>query len=465
MPRLAGLPPNQRKDRTLQATSISIVDNGARAGEKATRAIQQTIDQVHAAGGGRVVIPDGHWVSGTIRLKTGVTLHVSPNAVLQGSGDMADYPTDESRPLFQGQRHHFIVAHEAENITITGGGTIDGNGPAFWLDPQPPSRWYRAKRPRVSPMVEIRHCRRVVLDSITIRNSPGWTIHPYCCDDVTIRNVRVENNLYGPNTDGIDVNGCRDVFISDCKLTCGDDAIIIKATKDARSCERILVTNCVLTTNCIGVGIGQETESDVRQVTVSNCVMHHCHRMIGLGIWAGGTVEDVTITGCVGDTLETAPLARPIQLEVKQHVGWDVPLGRMRNVQISNIVARTQGRVLLTAQEAGGIENVTLRDILLVYTGLEDADRLSPPDGATGSSQYANQNLEARRQNAAVVVENLRNFVLDGLAVQWPESVEVPHSALWARHLDGGLLNLQRAAGCGDAPPTVLENVTALVRD
>jgi polygalacturonase len=450
----------------MDKLQVSILEHGAVPDAPATAAIQAAIDQAAQAGGGTVVIPDGTWTAGTIHIKSGVTLHVRPNAVLLGSPRIEDYPADDARPDFQGQRHHFLVAHQAENITITGGGVIDGNGPAFWHEPAEGSDWYRARKPRVSPMIEIRNCRRVVLDSITVRNSPGWTIHPFCCDDVTIRNVRVENHLHGPNTDGIDINGCRDVFISDCKLTCGDDAIIIKATQDARSTERVLVTNCSVTTNCIGVGIGQETESHIRQIAVSNCVMRHCHRMIAMGIWAGGLIEDVTVTNCVGDTHETYPLARPIQLEVKQHVGWDVPLGTLRNIQISNILARTSGRVLLTAQDGTLLENVVLRNINLVFDALEDADQLSPPDGATGSSQYANRNLEARRQNAAVVAENMKDFVLDGLQVTWPEQAPIPYAALWARNVRGGLLNVPLARGCGGAQRAIrLDAVDAIVKD
>ena len=111
---------------------------------------------------------------------------------------------------------------------------------------------------RISPLFEIRKSLHVVLDGFTIEDSPGWTIHPYCCDDVTIRGLTLDSDLYGPNTDGIDVNGCRDVFISDCNISGCDDAIILKATQDARSTERVVVTNCVLTTKCGALGLGAE---------------------------------------------------------------------------------------------------------------------------------------------------------------------------------------------------------------
>ncbi|MFP4053679.1 MAG: glycoside hydrolase family 28 protein [Phycisphaerae bacterium] len=429
---------------------VSIADHGARPDTLCTDAIQSAIDTVAGGDGGTVFIPAGRWISGTLHLRSRLTLELHPAAVLQASRDLDDFPEQPSRN-FQDQKRFFIVADECEHVTISGGGTLDGSGPAFWDPPAEGRKWKRAKQPRMHPMLEFRRCRHLTLENVRIINSPGWTVHPYCCDDVTIHRVRVENDLYGPNTDGFDINGCRDVNISNCHLSCGDDAIILKATRDARSTERVTISNCVVRSNCIGIGLGQETESDIRQVAVSNCVMYECNRMFTIGIWAGGTVEDVVVSNCVGDTHCEPWLDRPIQLEVKQHVGWDVPLGRIRNVQISNFVATGVGRVLMTAQDGTMLENVVLRDVHLRFTDLEDAEQLSPSDGATGSSQYANRNLEARRQNAAMVVENAENLVIDGFNVTWPAEPkdDVPYAGMWARHIRGGLIDAPLLKPCG----------------
>ncbi|MFP4107294.1 MAG: glycoside hydrolase family 28 protein [Phycisphaerae bacterium] len=442
---------------------IRITDTGAQPGRVCTDAIQSAIDQAGEAGG-TVFIPAGTFLTGTLKLRSGVKLNLHPAAVLKAANDIDLFPPSARAERSEHSKRNMIFADGCENIEISGGGTLDGSGPAFWNAPAEGSNWYRAKNPRVSPMLELRRCKHVVLDNVNIVDSPGWTVHPFCCDHVIIRNITIKNHLHGPNTDGIDVNGCRDVFITGCRLTCGDDGIIIKATKDARTCERITVSDCVINTNCIGVGLGQETESGIRQVTVSNCVMFNSHRMFAAGIWAGGWIEDVTVTGCVGDTLNTYPLARPIQLEVKQHVGWDVPLGHMKNVQISNFISKGAGRILLTAQDGTMLENVSLRDIRMDFTELEDAEKLSPPTGDKGSSQYANRNLEARRQNAAVVVENASKFTLDGLNVTWPDNGDVPYSAVWARNVQGGQVNIPLADGCNGAEPARLENVDWIER-
>ncbi len=440
---------------TTSTSFVDITDHGARPGGKCTQAIAAAIERV-ASTGGTVYVPPGRYETGMIVLKSGVTLHVDPAAVLVGSGDIADYPRNPVANTHEHDHHFLVYAEDAQDITLTGGGVIDGNGPAFWDEPAPGRQWWRARSPRVIPMIELRRCRRVRLENIRIANSPGWTVHPYCCDDVTFRGVRVDNHMFGPNTDGFDIDGCRDVFISDCHLRCGDDAIILKATPKARSTERVVITNCICHSNCIGIGIGQETESDVRQVSVSNCTIYNSHRMFTIGIWNGGTVEDVTVSNLVGDTLDCFYLARPIQMEIKQHLKLPPrPLGAIRNVNISNIIARTQGRILLTAQDGSFIDNLTLRDIRLQYAALEDAAALSPPDGETGSTQYANRNLEARRQNAAVVLENVRNLDMEGLRIHWPEpgapsrchgapadsgpdgggAADPPYGVLWARRV------------------------------
>ncbi len=435
---------------------VSITDFGAAADALCTEAIQKAIDSVAAQGGGTVFIPAGTWVSGSIYIKSGVTMHLSPSAVLKGSENMADYNEQPWGSNNDQGKYSFVIIHEEENVVFTGGGTIDGSGFSFWDEPAPEAvyKWYRAREPRVSPMIHVSHSKRVTFDNIRIANSPGWTVHLFCCDQVILRGVTVDDYLYGPNTDGFDINGCRDVFVSDCRLSCGDDAIIIKATRDARTSERIMITNCSVETNCIGIGIGQETLSGVRQVTVSNCVAKGCHRMFMIGMWEGGFVEDVTVCGLVGDTLtrDAITLARPIHIEAKQHAQRGGEHCTLRNVQISNVVARTKGRLMLVAQDGMPIENVTLRDIRISIVGIEDPEELSPASGTQGSSQYANRNLDARKQRAAVVLENLRNLVMDGVYIDWPPTTgsEKSFNGLWARGIEGGFLNIPLINGFGE---------------
>jgi hypothetical protein len=434
-----------------------------------TRAIQAAIEQA-AAHGGTVWVPPGIWRSGTLFLRSRVTLRLDPAAILLASGDLADFP-DIGSVIHHESGRSFIVADGCEDLVIEGGGVIDGNGPAFWEQPLPGSPWLRAddgKRPH--PMLELRHCRRLRISDVTVRNSPGWTVHPFCCDQVVLRGVTVENHPFGPNTDGFDIDGCRDVFVSDCRLSCGDDGIIIKATPKARSTERIVITNCIVFSNCIGIGIGQETQSGVRQVAISNCVIHRSHRMVTIGIWDGGDVEDVTVSNITGDTLAHYSLARPLQFEVKQL--WTLPqtrpLGRIRNVTVSGFSCRTQGRIMATAQDGAWIENLTLRDIRLDYVHLEDPQTVVSKDGRRGSNQFANENLEARRQNAAIVLEGVRGAEIDGLRVHWPAAGAADTASDGPRRQAGSpdpawrVLWARRIAACRIAAPFARPSVAGL---
>ena len=147
-------------------------------------------------------------------------------------------------------RHHLLVARGLDDIAITGRGVIDGQGPAFWKPQAHDRAWIYAKEERVIPMVEIDDCRDVLIDGITLRESPGWTLHLQCCDRARLTGIRIDNHRQGPNNDGFDINGCRDVMISDCHIDTCDDAIVMKTTHNTRSCERITIQNCVLGCNC-----------------------------------------------------------------------------------------------------------------------------------------------------------------------------------------------------------------------
>ncbi len=425
-----------------------------------THAIQKAIDAANSAGGGVVLVPPGTWVCGTIRLKDNVTLNVQPGATLLGSPNIEDYPAVQDSRRGDRHVHHFIVAEDAVNVTLTGGGTIDGNGPAFWEPQRAPRSWIGAKSPRISPMLDFVNCTDLRIENVTITNSPGWTLHPHMCRRVWIRGIKLINHLFGPNTDGIDVNGCRDVMISDSYIECGDDAIVLKTTHDSQPLERVTVTNCIIRTNCVGLKLGaNESVHDMRQVTFSNCVVYACTRAIGLYNWRGCTEEDIVISNITCDTDCGFILNRPIHIDAR-HAEFGP--GVIRNVQISNVVARTDGRILMTAADGYRVENVLLRDIRLSYPVIDDPAPTAP---GAGSHQFSMHSPEARAARAAVVADGIRNLVIEGLTIDWPdgdppaswsgpknangsdrlyerpEGREPTFAAFWGRRLRGGLID------------------------
>lgn len=384
-----------------------------------TVAIQKTLD---AAGekGGTVVVPPGTYMSGTLILRSHTTLHLQPGAVLLGSPNIEDYIHMTAGHNKDRQPYHFIVMKGVENVSITGTGKIDGNGPAFWKPFDVMPRWIYAKDKRVSPMVEITKSKNIRLNDFTLTRSPGWTLHLHDSDDILIDGIRIDNHLYSPNADGIDITGCRNVIVNNCNIVTCDDAIVLKTTVDSRSLENIAVTNCLIQTSCVAFKLGDESVKDMRQIAFSNCVIYNSSRAIGLYAKDGGNYEDITISNIVSNTNAPFILNRPIQFMVQARTPG-TPAGAIRNVSISNFISNTEGRILLTSETPGGIENLTLRDISLRYTYIEDPGPLEK--GAT-SHQFPNTTIDARSARAAVVADGVKNLVVDNLQITWPENAD-----------------------------------------
>jgi len=418
-------------DELLAALNAAGADPAA-----TTRVLQAAIDA--AAGSGTVRVPPGRWTISTIYLRSGVTLHLQRGAVLKAWENLDAYPRLPRGHNKDRQPYHLIYADGCQGITIEGPGTIDGQGMLFWHRPPEWAPYYRPRGDRISPLVELRNCRDVVVRDITIAQAPGWTVHFFCCDRVVVRGIDIDNHLYGPNNDGLDINGCRDVFVSDCRIRGCDDNIIVKATADARSSERIVVTNCILQSNCAALGLGAETHQDIRDVAFSNCAIISALRMIQIEMWEAGTVENVVVSNITGRNMTEVPLERPIYMDIQQHGRPEPALGKLRNVLVSNFAATTRGRILLTAQDGSVIENVTLRDVHLSYPEIEDPAVTVP---LSRSSQMSNYSPHSRAARAAMVVDNARQLQVHNLVTQWPQDAAVPMHGLWMRNVQGGVID------------------------
>lgn len=267
-----------------------------------TYAFANAIDACSEAGGGTVYIPAGTFLTGTIILKSNVHLFLEAGAVLKFSSDAKDYPVIISRWEGVKQEVHAscIFAEKAENISITGFGMVDGGGEYWWdLFRRGENQYPRPK------LISLDSCKHVLITGIKLVNSPSWTVHPLCCDDVTINRITIVNPSDSPNTDGINPESCRNVRISDCHIDVGDDCIAIKAgteeTEERISCENITITNCTMIHGHGAIVIGSEMSGDIRNVTVSNCVFEGTDRGIRLKSrrGRGGIVEDIRVNNIV----------------------------------------------------------------------------------------------------------------------------------------------------------------------
>ncbi len=421
-------------------TLYNILDHGATAepGHLNTLAIQKTIDLAASAGGGVVQVPAGTYLTGTIVLKSNITLDLAPGAVLMGSTRLDDYTRFRWGHHKDRTPYHLIYAEDAENIAITGRGTIDGQGHAFWKEGRKHDwAFYLENYYRPSPMVEITGCRNIVIESINLRRSAGWTLHLHDCESARIRSIHIRNTKFGPNTDGIDITGGRNIIISDCDIETGDDAIALKTTEDSTSCEYVTVTNCILDTNCIAFRIGYESRQDFRYITFSNCVVKNCSRGIDLRSIEGCVIENVNISDVVMVNNSGWPFQSPIEIELNRYAnactmpaeltdhpncGVDKPvekIGAIRNIHISNCDLTTDGRIMLASADDGQLENIFISDIRLHYPFLEDPVELGKIE-KTGCSFFSDM-PKLRGVRSAIVASNIKNLRVSEIHIDWPQ--------------------------------------------
>ena len=310
----------------MASADFNVRDFGARGDgvAKDTAAIQRAVDAAHEAGGGRVVLPAGTYLSGTVWLKDGVELHLDRSAVLKGSTDRADYNKNDCFPenfwsdSEEWSGGHLILAYKVKDVAITGGGVIDGSGPEFFaaecdedshfpyykygLKLHPTDRdWFRP-----GPMVTMFLTKNIRLEGVTLKHTPCWTTHFRCCDGLDICNVTIDADRTIANSDGLSIDCTRNVTVRNCKIRTGDDGFAIRASCKLHAaehpCENIRIADCDVWTCCWGIRFGVGTGT-IRNVTVENCRFHESANGIGFTpAWvAEGKnvyIEDVRVSGC-----------------------------------------------------------------------------------------------------------------------------------------------------------------------
>ena len=269
-----------------------------------TAAIQQAIDRANQDGGGRVVLPaPGIYLTGTIFLKDNVTLDIPSGATLLGSRQQADYSKNINRfpYITEDMDRVLIYAQKASNVGLTGRGTISGNNRNGGMNPllHPPA----GEKPQRAMLVCFDECNRVRVDQLTATESFGWGYHFVRCKDVRVDGLCIPNH----RQDGIDVESCEDVTISNCNIKAGDDAIVILANRGI-PCRNVTITNCVLVSKWGGIRVGPLSHGDMNNITVSNCVIRDCQGGgIKIGMFEGGEIRDCTFSNITMDKV-VAPI-------------------------------------------------------------------------------------------------------------------------------------------------------------
>jgi polygalacturonase len=386
-----------------------------------TQRLQAAINAKARSGGGTVLVAAGRYVTGALTLRSDITLELEAGAVLLGSEDPADYPLVETRWEGRHQITHapLIGGSGLRNVAVTGRGTIDGQGAAWWTRHR--ERTNAHPRPR---LISIADSSNVLIEGIKAVNSPAWTINPVRCTNVTVTKVTIRNPADSPNTDGINPDSCRYVHISDCHIDVGDDCITIKSgieteAADKRGpCENITITNCTMAHGHGGVVIGSEMSGDVRNVVISNCVMTEteCGIRIKTRRGRGGVIEDVRATNIVmrevllpftvnlfynayrkGDPVVTDKRPRPV----------DTGTPRVRRIRFGEITAddAEYAAAFLYGLPEMPIEDVSFRDVSITMS----------PNASEGAPRNFDDIAPMRR--AGFIARNVRGLQLEGVEV------------------------------------------------
>lgn len=389
------------KAPTFPDRNFSILDYGAKSGTDASEAIRAAIEACRLAGGGRVVIPQGEWLTGAIHLKSNVNLHVSAGATLRWSFNLAQYPIVFTR--WEGVEcmnySPFIYAYEQENIAITGTGTLDGgaNNDTWWswnrkgdpikkqkADRDQLIQWGEANVPvdqRVfgpghflrPNFIQPYRCKNILIEGVKIIRSPMWEIHPVLSQNITVRGVKIES--HGPNNDGCDPESCSDVLIEDCLFDTGDDCIAIKSGRnnDGRRVnvptENVIVRKCIMKDGHGGVVLGSECTGGIRNVFVEDCEMDSPDLDRALrfknNAVRGGILENIFMRnvkiGRVGEAVLTIDL-----LYEEGAKGSFKPV--VRNVQLDNITSSASPRVMYIR----GFPNAVIENIRLTNSTFDN---------------------------------------------------------------------------------------------
>lgn len=345
-----------------------------------TRALQAAIDSC-AVMGGTVLLPAGKYLSGTLHLRSNVTLEIVAGGTLLGSTDIRDYPSVASPIPTTADIYHtqsLIVGIDLENVSLTGRGTIDGQGWAF----VPKSR-KKPDRYKDRPNgIRLIRCRNVRIQDLTLRNSGKWMQHYFACEKVSIRGITVDNNC-NMNNDMMDIDGCRDVTISDCIGESDDDALTLKSTS-MYPCENVTITNCVIGSHCNALKLGTESCGGFRNIVISNIVIRptrHDSVIFGRRNGQGGitltVVDGGRLDGVVISNVRMEGPATPIFVRLGDRGRTPMPGGTrpepgiLRNVTITDVLATgadTTG-CSITGLPDHPVENVMLSNVRLAFMG------------------------------------------------------------------------------------------------
>jgi polygalacturonase len=438
--------PAAAQNTTAGRPVFNVLDYGAKrdASASATGAFRNAIQACAKAGGGTVFVPAGNYISGAIELVSNMTLDLDSGAVIRFVANREEYPMVRSR--FEGIETRvpaaMIGGHNLENVTITGRGTITANNPewvklmgepvyrAAWTallgrlerkEPTSEEQMRQAEMALRPDLIRPVESKNILIEGIHITGSPMWVIHLLYCENVVVRNIVIET-FPGANTDGIDVDSCRHVRISDSYFDTGDDAIVLKSGKDVdgrrvnRPTEHVAITNCTFRRGHGAVVLGSETSGGIRNVVASNIVAQGTDRGIRIksGRGRGGLLENIRFDNWViEDTPQPAIEVTNYYTRVPDEPASErTPV--FRNIAISHVtINRSNVAVSIEGLPEMPIEGLRLTDIIAsAKEGLR----------AFNTAGLELRNVRINAENGVpFLIRDSRQLDLDGVQTRGPK--------------------------------------------
>ena len=440
---------------SLFSRDYNITDFGAVKGKLSTTAIQKAVDECFAAGGGRVVIPPGIFITGSIILKSNVSVYLENGSVLKGSDNIEDYRAND-------QRYGILFAEDACNISICGNGTIDANGSHFYdftknhIFEEFDRNVIRQRQnymkdgtffsdgpvKRISmPGMTIMffHCTRVSLTGIRIKDTPVYAALFGYCEDVIINGITIRNNILIPNSDGIHCTASRNIRISNCDIVAGDDAIVMtgfdknenrpgysmdeqenhKFGNKSIYAENMNVTNCQLKSTSSGIRIGYGQHPICRCI-FSNITIYDSHRGIGIFAHDSANIEELSFDNILIETRlyngQWWGHGEPIHLScISRFPGHQA--GQIKNITFSNITATGEQGILVFGLKDSQIEDIRFNNVqLYIKKGKETMDY----GGNFDLRPAAEKKMQIFEHDIpGLYAQYVTNLFLDGFHIEW----------------------------------------------
>jgi polygalacturonase len=381
-----------------------------------TAAIQRAINAAAASGvPAQVLVRGGRkYLVSTLVLKSKIDFHLADDAELVVSTKKTDYPAASEG---------VITANSAQDLKISGTGNIDGQALKFMtgFDKEGDIWKFGAFRPKIFVLTA---CQGLEVKGISFSQAPQWGLHMVGCEHVLVDHLTIRNNLDVPNCDGIDPDHCRDVEIRDCDIVCGDDAIVIKSTREGAQygpSSNIVVKNCVMETKDSGLKIGTETVDAIHDIRFEGCEIKSCCRGLTIQLRDEGDVYNVSFTNISFTSHYTAPpwwgRGEGISLTaIPRKKGAKV--GKIHDIHFRNVVGRAENSVRIDGFPESRIRNVTMENVSITL------DRWTVYPGAVYDNRPTTAVPDLEKHNTpGICIRNADHVELNHCTVAWGEKV------------------------------------------